>query len=469
MLLAQNLRLKYPNAPDKIFDGLDVEIPDKQKVLLLGPSGCGKSTLLNVLSGIVPNLIELPMKYDALEVDLNSGVIFQDPDTQFCMPKVYEELAFVLENKQVPRKEMDALIQQALASVDLDVGPKQTVQQLSGGMKQKLAIAETVLQEADTLFLDEPTAMLDVDATEDLWNQIKDMWQEQTVLIVEHKVEHIWEHVDRVILMNHQGEIIADDTPQVILHQHEDLLTEYGGWHPKAWDHAPKAELLPNKDITSRFKYENGEVIRGKKTLIQVPELTIGDGEWITITGKNGAGKTTLLESMMQLIKYRGEMSYDGQPLHKIKEAAKHMYLVYQNPELQFITNSVYEEIFINFSGESAKAETEKLIELLNLEAVRDQHPFELSMGQKRRLSVATALSSRADIILLDEPTFGLDSHNTFNLLNLFQQRVAQGQTIIMVTHDPHIIERYPTRRIELRDHMLCEDVLFEMEGETNV
>ena len=90
-------------------------------------------------------------------------------------------------------------------------------------------------------------------------------------------------------------------------------------------------------------------------------------------------------------------------------------------------------------------------------------------MGQKRRLSVATVLSSRADIILLDEPTFGLDSHNTFNLLNLFQHRVAQGQTIIMVTHDPHIIERYPTRRIELRDHMLCEDVLFEMEGETNV
>ena len=156
MLRAKNLRLKYPNAPEKTFDGLDIEIPDKQKVLLLGPSGCGKSTLLNVLSGIVPNLIELPMKYDELEVDLNSGVIFQDPDTQFCMPKVYEELAFVLENKQVPRKDMDDLIQKALASVDLDVGPKQTVQKLSGGMKQKLAIAETVLQEADTLFLDEP-------------------------------------------------------------------------------------------------------------------------------------------------------------------------------------------------------------------------------------------------------------------------------------------------------------------------
>ncbi|MEL0538436.1 ABC transporter ATP-binding protein [Staphylococcus debuckii] len=469
MLRAKNLRLKYPNAPEKTFDGLDIEIPDKQKVLLLGPSGCGKSTLLNVLSGIVPNLIELPMKYDDLEVDLNSGVIFQDPDTQFCMPKVYEELAFVLENKQVPRKDMDALIQKALASVDLDVGPKQTVQKLSGGMKQKLAIAETVLQEADTLFLDEPTAMLDVDATEDLWNHIKDMWQDQTVLIVEHKVEHIWEHIDRVILMNYGGEIIADDSPDVILHQHEALLTEYGVWHPHAWDYAPESTLSSDTHIKPDFQFSNGEIVRGKKSLIQIPELAVGPGEWITITGKNGAGKTTLLESMMQLIKYRGKMTYQDQQLHKIKEAAQHMYLVYQNPELQFITNSVYEEIFINFSGENAKEETDKLIDLLNLEAVRDHHPFELSMGQKRRLSVATALSSRADIILLDEPTFGLDSHNTFNLLSLFQKRVAQGQTIVMVTHDPHIIERYPTRRIELREHLLCEEQLFETAGEDNV
>lgn len=469
MLRAKNLRLKYPNAPDKIFDGLNIEIQDKQKVLLLGPSGCGKSTLLNVLSGIVPNLIEFPMKYDELEVDLNSGVIFQDPDTQFCMPKVYEELAFVLENRQVPRKEMDQLILDALASVDLDVGPKQTVQKLSGGMKQKLAIAETVLQKAHTLFLDEPTAMLDVDATEDLWNHIKEMWHDQTVLIVEHKVEHIWEHIDRVILMNYHGEIIADDTPEVILHQHEALLTEYGVWHPRAWDYAPESTLPSDSEIQPDFQFRNGEIIRGKKSLIQIPEFEIGAGEWITITGKNGSGKTTLLESMMQLIKYRGKMTYQGQHLNKIKEAAQHMYLVYQNPELQFITNSVYEEIFINFSGDHAKDATEELIKMLNLEAVRDHHPFELSMAQKRRLSVATALSSRADIILLDEPTFGLDSHNTFNLLSLFQKRVAQGQTIVMVTHDPHIIERYPTRRIELRDHLLSEEQLFETEGEYNV
>ena len=146
VLKVKNLRLKYPNGDRKIFDNLNIEIKDKEKVLLLGPSGSGKSTLLNVLSGIVPNLIELPMKYDELNIDPHSGVIFQDPDTQFCMPKVYEELAFVLENRQVPREDMDEQIKKALASVDLDVDDSTFVNNLSVAMKQKLAIVETILQ-----------------------------------------------------------------------------------------------------------------------------------------------------------------------------------------------------------------------------------------------------------------------------------------------------------------------------------
>ncbi|PNZ32215.1 Duplicated ATPase component YkoD of energizing module of thiamin-regulated ECF transporter for hydroxymethylPyrimidine [Staphylococcus petrasii] len=467
MLRVKNLRLKYPNGNRKIFDNLNIEIKDKQKVLLLGPSGSGKSTLLNVLSGIVPNLIELPMKYDELEIDSHSGVIFQDPDTQFCMPKVYEELAFVLENKQVPRHEIDHQIEEALASVDLKVTEDTFVNNLSGGMKQKLAIVETILQEANTLFLDEPTAMLDVDATADLWKKLIHLWTDQTVLIVEHKVEHIWEYVDRVILMNYEGEIIADNTPDYILQNCETLLSEYGVWHPHAWEHAPEPKpLSPNKnEILLNFR--NGEIIRGKNELFSVDDLSVHPGEWITITGKNGAGKTSLLESILQLIKYKGQMFYQDKQLKKIKDAAKHMYLVYQNPELQFITNSVYDEINIHYNHLDRKAaenETQQLLKLLHLENVKDQHPFELSMGQKRRLSVATALSSKADIILLDEPTFGLDSHNTFQLIELFQERVSNGQTIVMVTHDPEIIRRYPTRRLNVENGQLKE-----MAGELHV
>ncbi|MGV3243652.1 ABC transporter ATP-binding protein [Staphylococcus sp. 11261D007BR] len=461
MLNVKNLRLKYPSADYKIFDGLDIEIKDKEKVLLLGPSGSGKSTLLNVLSGIVPDLIDLPMKYDELHIAHNAGVIFQDPDSQFCMPQVNEELAFILENRQIPQSDMDAMIHKALDTVQLNVNPKQNINQLSGGMKQKLAIAGTLLQNTDTLFLDEPTAMLDVEATENLWALLKDLWKDQTVLIVEHKVEHIWQFVDRVILMNHKGEIVQQGEPDFILKHFEALLSEYGVWHPNAWDQAPHA--LSERPTTSKsfhFKFQNGVIHRGKNKLYQVPELVIEPGEWITLTGQNGSGKTTLFESMMQLIKYKGNMYYNNDKIKHLKDAAQRMFLVYQNPELQFIQNSVFDEIFINYSNTDksiAKERTNDMLKWLDLEHVQQQHPFELSMGQKRRLSVATALSTNADIILLDEPTFGLDSHNTFKLIELFKERVQQGQTIFMISHDPHIIERYPTRRLEIIDGQLYE------------
>ncbi|MBS3509576.1 ABC transporter ATP-binding protein, partial [Staphylococcus aureus] len=266
MLKVSDLRLKYPSGQRKIFDHLNITIQDKEKVLLLGPSGCGKSTLLNVLSGIVPNLIELPMKYDELIVDPLSGVIFQDPDSQFCMPKVYEELAFVLENRQVPREDMDALIINALNMVNLNVTPETYIKDLSGGMKQKLAIVETILQQSKTLFLDEPTAMLDVQATEDLWTKLIELWEDQTVVIVEHKVKHIWNHVDRVILMDYNGNIIADECPEIILQKYVHLLSEYGVWHPRAWEFAPSRVDFPTTN-SHLLQFKNGRIMRGKSTL----------------------------------------------------------------------------------------------------------------------------------------------------------------------------------------------------------
>lgn len=161
----------------------------------------------------------------------------------------------------------------------------------------------------------------------------------------------------------------------------------------------------------------------------------------------------------MQLIKYEGNIYYKDKRLKKIKDASKHMYFVYQNPELQFIEMSVYDEISINFSHqnkETAQAKTEEMLKLLRLEHVKVQHPFELSIGQKKRLSVATALSTQSEIILLDEPTFGLDSHNTFELIKLFKQRVADGQTIIMITHENEIINRYATRILNIQNRELA-------------
>lgn len=460
MLSVKNLRLKYPGETEKIFDGIDITIADKEKVLLLGPSGSGKSTLLNVLSGIVPELIDLPMKYDVLKRDVNASVIFQDPDSQFCMPKVYEELAFILENQNVDKSQMNHLIKDVLIKVGLDVDPSRQINQLSGGMKQKLAIAGSLLQNADTWFLDEPTAMLDSDATKYLWELMIDVWQDKTVLIVEHKVEHIWQYVDRIILMDADGKLVTQGTPQFILDKHEDLLNQYGVWHPGAYHFAPEPLHYKNAPHNFELTLRDIAVKRKEKTLYHIDELVVRSHEWIVITGKNGTGKTTLLESLMQLIPYDGLMQYNGKTLKKVKDAARNMYLVYQNPELQFIQGSVYDEIFFNFKfldKNRAEERTSNLLKQLNLYHLKDRHPFELSMGQKRRLSVATALSTKADIVLLDEPTFGLDSHNTFELIELFKERVQSGQTIIMVTHDDEIIKRYPSSVLRIHDGMLSE------------
>ncbi|MCE4956548.1 ABC transporter ATP-binding protein [Macrococcoides caseolyticum] len=460
MLSVNNLRLKYPGEEEKVFDGIDIAIKDQEKVLLLGPSGSGKSTLLNVLSGIVPNLIDLPMKYDALHIHEDSSVIFQDPDSQFCMPKVYEELAFILENRHVDRELMDSLIRKALQQVGLEVDKEQLINQLSGGMKQKLAIAGSLLQNSDTWFLDEPTAMLDSDATKNLWELMIQIWQDKTVLIVEHKVEYIWEHVDRIILMDDYGNIVAQGQPDKILKNHEALLNHYGVWHPNAYEQAPKTMEFVKPTDAFELLLQDIVVKRKDKVLYRVNEVIVRSHEWIAITGKNGTGKTTLLESIMQLIPYEGIMFYNSRRLKRIKDAAQNMYLVYQNPELQFIQSSVFDEIFFNFqflNKETAKVKTEQLLNQLNLHHLRHRHPYELSMGQKRRLSVATALSTKADIILLDEPTFGLDSKNTFELIELFKQRVQAGQTIIMVTHDEEIITRYPSSILRIESEKLSE------------
>ncbi|MCU7556926.1 ABC transporter ATP-binding protein [Macrococcus capreoli] len=460
MLKVSNLRLKYPGEDDKIFDGLNLEIQDKEKVLLLGPSGSGKSTLLNVLSGIVPQLVELPMKYDTLQIHDDSSVIFQDPDSQFCMPKVYEELAFILENQNVPRAEMDGKIRAALTQVGLNVDEHQMINQLSGGMKQKLAIAGSLLQNANTLFLDEPTAMLDHETTQNLWSLMIELWQDQTVLIVEHKVSYIWEHVDRIILMNQSGEIVASDSPEVILKEHEQLLNDYGVWHPNAYQMAPEPlHYHPYKQVF-KLALSQVEVKRKARVLYQIEHLEVKNHEWVAITGNNGAGKTTLFDTIMQIIPYNGEITFNGNVLKTVKDAAQHLYLVYQNPELQFIQSTVYDEIYFNYQFlDEATAETETiaLLTTLQLYHLRHRHPYELSMGQKRRLSVATALSTKADIILLDEPTFGLDSKNTFELITLFKARVASGQSIIMVTHDEQLIMRYPSRVLNIQDGHLVE------------
>ncbi|SNT20393.1 energy-coupling factor transport system ATP-binding protein [Bacillus sp. OK838] len=462
----EKLRMKFPGDGSLIFKDLSVSIDKGEKVLLLGPSGCGKSTLLQVLSGLIPNSIEVPMKAEKLKCASSWGYVFQDPDSQFCMPFADEEIAFVLENLSVPKEEMNDKIQNHIRKVGLNLGHT-SIETLSGGMKQRLAIASVLALEPEVIFLDEPTAMLDPEGTKEIWDLLKEVGRDKTVIIVEHKIDHVLEFIERIVLFNGEGEIMADGPRDTILSLYKKEMKEHGIWFPGVWDeyiqeNAPIRELQ-FADGSPLVHVQGFSGFRNKEEKIKVEELMVHSGEWIVIRGENGAGKSTLLHALMQFIKTNGTYELMGAPIKRMKNLTDHMTFVFQNPEFQFVANSVYEEIAYSLRigkrpQQEIRERVQSLLEVFRLEAHRDKHPFQLSMGQKRRLSVAASIVIDKKIILLDEPTFGQDSKNTFALLEWFEEYRRRGTTVIMVTHDDHISRNFATRIWTVKDGNVISD-----------
>lgn len=468
MIQVSNLRLKFPGAASLLFKDLSFSAYEGEKVLFLGPSGCGKSTLLQVLSGLIPHSIEVPIKHDSIILPETYGFVFQDPDTQFCMPYVDEELAFVLENLQVPRQDMDDQILDVLQKVGLGtIGPHTAIENLSQGMKQRLALASVLLLDPDVIFLDEPSALLDPEGTVQIWDAVKEVAGDKTVIIVEHKIDHIAEWVDRVVLFNHNGDIIADNQPKHIFEHFKQDMIEYGIWYPNVWEDYVQAEAFNSLMKSRRHIAQTDEAIEHKpivslqdfkgfhqkKEKIHVQEATLLPNSWVTMIGDNGAGKSTLLLALMRLIEATGTYRINGHALNlqaKKKTPPAELSLVFQNPELQFITNTVFDEIAFSLQVQKLpkKRIQQDVTRLLNTFQLHDHdkhHPYQLSIGQKRRLSVATALAHHSELLILDEPTFGQDAQNTFIMLEQLEQLRKNGTTILMVTHDMHIVKHFAT------------------------
>jgi len=446
LLGVTNLKLKYPGDAPLVFDGLTLSFRKGEKALLLGPSGCGKSTLMQVLTGIVPRSVELPMKCDAVVRPARWGYVFQDPDAQFCMPYVDEELAFVLENRAVPREAMPELIRLHLALVGLRLDdPHTPIQRLSQGMKQRLALASALALEPEALLLDEPTALLDPEGTEQVWEAVRRTAADKTVLIVEHKIDGILDWIDRVVVFTPEGRILADGPPADVFASHREALDEYGIWHPGAWEAFPRIAGAHDPAIVEgapRLAMREFAGYRaGGREVIAAPRAEAAPGDWIAVTGKNGAGKSSLLLSIMRLLRTSGECVADGAFGLRPEDVAARAAFVFQNPEFQFVADSVEDEIAYSLERPDPAA-VESLLAFFDLAPLRRRHPYQLSTGQKRRLSVAGALARGQRLLLLDEPTFGLDARSTMRLLEMLERLRSEGATIIMVTHDPEIVRR---------------------------
>jgi len=464
-----NLRLKFPGIDSLLFKDLSLSFRKGEKVLLLGPSGSGKSTLLQVLTGLIPNSVEVPMKAEEVMVPSSWGFVFQDPDSQFCMPYVDEEIAFVLENLGVQPEKMPLLIKHYLRQVGVELDTIHTnINTLSGGMKQRVAIASVLALEPEVLFLDEPTAMLDPEGTKEVWDTIKTVSDNRTLLIVEHKIDHIIDIVDRVIILSDDGKILADGPKEVIFQEHQHYLRDQGIWYPGVWDNYLKNNGKIDRYNESRNQHpiltlNNFAGYRGKEKKIDVKKLEVFPSEWIAVIGENGAGKSTFLLSLMNLLKTKGMYLLNGHDYKKMKRITDYVTFVFQNPEFQFVTNSVFEEIAYSlridrWDEEKIFNRVNELLEFYHLEERKDNHPYQLSMGQKRRLSVGAAIVKEQPILLLDEPTFGQDAKNTFAILEQLERLREKGTTIIMVTHDLQIVEHFATRVLRVDKGILIED-----------
>jgi energy-coupling factor transport system ATP-binding protein len=487
LLGCNHLTVRFFEDKEPVLKEVSLHINQGEKVLILGPSGCGKSTILSVLAGIIPEHIEASVSGEVTRKK-RAGVLFQNPDTQFCMEHVDEEIAFSLENRKVPRGEMDAIIHELLEKVGLVIDPHTPIANLSGGMKQRLALASLLALEPEVLFLDEPTAQLDPSGRKEVFEVIKGTAARtgQTMVMVEHVLDGCIEWMDRVILVSENGKIIADGKPEIILNQYKAEMQEAGIWFPKVfpykWEELMQKESHPRRiDLIQKYESKKArlesehiynpvletnhlEAAYLKETILENIDLTVNKGEWIAVIGNNGAGKSTFLKILAHLKKSKkGEIRFQGKELKKWRDRDlyQHLGFVFQNPELQFINQTVFDEIA--FSGiqyqwkeGDIKKRTTELLKEFGLEPYQDQHPFTLSFGQKRRLSVATMLLLDQDILLLDEPTFGQDAKSSHDLLQVLEKRKKEGTSIIMVTHDMDIVDQYADKVVVLHQKKLA-------------
>ncbi|OZU88949.1 hypothetical protein CIL03_07975 [Virgibacillus indicus] len=506
-----HLSLQFDNQPEKnILSDVSFQLDQGESLLLLGPSGSGKSTLTFCLNGIYPKELDGNLQGDVWingkqtadylpgQLSQQVGVVFQDPETQFCMLTVEDEVAFGLENISFPPSLMESRINQVLEMVHMLPLKKEKIHSLSGGQKQKLALACVLALEPALLILDEPTANLDPVATKDLIQTIHNVKQKNncSVIIIEHQLDGWTAIAERCLLLNRNGQIFYDGTLRNAIKDQIHQLDSEGIWLPKITQyllqHAPKViqnppltiEEFSNQEfLWSQTEWKDMKQVRSlrsnvlldasdislsknNKKIIKAISLTAYEGEFIAIVGANGSGKTSLSRLMTGIQKpSSGTILVKGKPIKNWRESdlRKEIGYVFQNPEHQFITNSVFDEVAFglriqNKTEEEIKKNVHSILNICGIPEYANEHPYTLSQGQKRRLSVATMIINNQQLLILDEPTFGQDAHSNLELMKLLQERYAKGTTIIMITHDMELVNNYATRVIAVDKGEIAAD-----------
>lgn len=413
-----NVAFRFPDDEEAVLRGISFTVSRGERVVITGPSGCGKSTLLYLLNRLYPDNCDGEVSgtvtlfgknaksYAPGEINHRIATVFQDPDAQFCMPTVEQELAFTLENLRVPVAEMDERIAEVLELTGLTELRHTVIQTLSGGMKQRVATACALVMRPEVLLLDEPVSHLDPYTTRQFiaWLDALQQQLELTIVAVEHRLD-LWEtFFDRRICLERRGALISD--------------TPFTPVHPLVYP-ARTASIRSEVAVCT-----DGLAVEMKdRTLLSDVSFKSRHGEITVIAGPNGSGKSTLIKALCGIYKTSAGTVRSGRVGY-----------VPQSPEYLFLTKSVAEELA--FSGISEASELEELMERLRLDEIKDAHPFSVSHGQKRRVAIGAMLADQRHVLMLDEPTSGQDGAALLELFHLLDARAREGATVFVVTHD---------------------------------
>jgi energy-coupling factor transport system ATP-binding protein len=493
----------YGGKTGPALEDINLEICDGEFVLITGPSGSGKSSLCRCLNGLIPHFyggtisgsLEVqglnPLEAGPAKMASLVGMVFQNPENQIVTSSVERELAFGLENLAFPRGLISRRIEESLDTLGIFNLRRRTIPELSGGEKQKVAIASVLALHPEVLVLDEPTSELDPQSAEDVLSNVQRLNEDLglTVILIEHRLDRILNYVDRLVVLD-QKKIFIDCSLREGLDKFYPKIVELGIGVPPVVCLAKelaaidiKMDKLPltvregrrelEKIISIReikplppVKKTSGKVIiRTEKLNFSYPEhqpvlkdldLEIFSGEITAIMGRNASGKSTLIRHFNGLLKpTRGKVLIDNQDTRQkeVSVLARKIGFVFQNPDDHLFSETVEEEIGFalhNFGYKKLEIETRivSILEKFKLSEYRFQYPRSLSGGEKQRVALASVLVLEPEILILDEPTRGMSGGLKNDLMRFLKGYAGNGRTVVLVTHDVEMVAEYADRVI---------------------
>lgn len=498
----EDFSFQYFSQAEPTLHGINLKIYEGEKVLVVGPSGSGKSTIGHCLNGLIPfsyhgktgGSLKICGKetkdMNIFELSKRVGTVLQDADGQFIGLTVGEDIAFALENDRTGQEEMKETVQRVADMVDMGQLLKSSPFELSGGQKQRVAFAGVLVDDVDILLFDEPLANLDPATGKTAIDLIDKVWREyhKTVVIIEHRLEDVlYRDVDRIILVN-DGRIVADMTPDEMMAA--DILGKYGIREPLyvtalkyagvKVEAAHRAGRLITLDIPAvqdavlkwhrereekETQQERPVILAAehlnfqytkKRKILQDISFEIREGEMVSIVGTNGAGKSTLAKVICGFVNEDGgKLLLGGEDMkgRTIKERSKTISYVMQNPNQMICKPMIFDEVALGLrlNGAAEEEITERVehaLKICGLSPFKKWPISALSYGQKKRVTIASMLAMNPKILILDEPTAGQDYHHYTEIMEFLKSLNEAGVTILMITHDMHLMLEYTSHAI---------------------